>query len=68
LYEGRKGQIIWRAGNNSGGYWGPSIPSQNQTGPRRDPNAMNMDKGRGGDRTCYMCGKWGHMAKNYWER
>jgi len=56
-YEGRKGQIMWRAGNNSGGYRGPSIPSQNQTGPRRDPNAMNMDKERGGDRTCYVCGK-----------
>jgi len=24
------------------------------TGPRRDLNAMDVDKGRGGDRTCYM--------------
>ena len=39
-----------------------------QTGPRRDPNAMDVDRGRGGDRMCYMCGKWGHMAKNCWER
>ena len=37
-------------------------------GPRRDPNAMDIDGGRGGDRTCYVCGKWGHMAKNCWER
>ena len=37
-------------------------------GPRRDPNAMDIDRGRGGDRTCYVCGKWGHMAKNCWER
>jgi len=37
-------------------------------GPRRDPNAMDIDKGRGGDRTYYVCGKWGHMAKNCWER
>jgi len=29
---------------------------------------MDVDRGREGDRTCYMCGKWGHMAKNYWER
>jgi len=41
---------------------------ENQSGPQRDPNAMDMDKGRGGDRICYVCGKWGHMAKNYWER
>jgi len=68
LYGRRGGQIIWRAGNNSGGHWGLSVPSQSQTGPRRDPNVMDVDKGRGGDRTCYVCGKWGHMAKNCWER
>jgi len=28
-----------------------------QTGPRRDPNTMDVDRGRGGDRTCYVCGK-----------
>jgi len=37
-------------------------------GPRRDPNAMDVDKERGEDRTYYVCGKWGHMAKNCWER
>jgi len=37
-------------------------------GPRRDPNAIDVDKGRGGDRTCYHCGKFGHMAQNCWER
>ena len=37
-------------------------------GPRRDPNTMDVDKGRGGDRTCYACEKWSHMAKNCWER
>jgi len=40
----------------------------NQPGSRRDPNTMDVDRGREGDRTCYVCGKWGHMAKNYWER
>ena len=39
-----------------------------QMGPRRDPNTMDVDRGRGGDRTCYVCGKWGHMAKNCWKR
>jgi len=67
-YGGRGGQIMWRARNNSRGYQGPSMPSQNQMGPRRDPNAMDVDKGRGGDRTCYVCRKWGYMAKNCWER
>jgi len=56
-HGGRGGKIMWRARNNSGGYRGPSGPSQNQTGPRRDPNTIDMDKGRGRDRTCYMCGK-----------
>ena len=37
-------------------------------GPRRDPNTMDIDRGKKGDRTCYICGKWGHMAKNCWER
>ena len=32
-------------------------------GPRRDPNAMDVDRGRGRDRTCYMCGKWGHQEE-----
>ena len=39
-----------------------------QTGPRRDLSTMDVDRGRGGDRTCYVCGKWGHMAKNCWKR
>jgi len=33
-------------------------------GPRRDPNAMNMNKRREEDKTCYVYGKWGHMTKN----
>jgi len=68
-YGGREGQIIWRTG---GGYREGGGNTFNrgrtQVGPRRDPNAIDIDRGRGGDRTCYMCGKWGHMAKNCWER
>jgi len=39
-----------------------------QMGPRRDPNAMDVDRERGGDRMCYIYRKWDHMAKNCWER
>jgi len=27
----------------------------NQLGPRRNSNAMDVDRGRGEDRTCYVC-------------
>ena len=39
-----------------------------QMGSRRDPNAIDIDKERGGDRTCYVYGKWDHIAKNCWKR
>ena len=65
-YGGRGGQIMQRWGDsrggntfNRGGY---------QLGPRRDPNAMDVDRGTGGDRKCYHCGKFGHMARNCWDR
>jgi len=65
-YGGRGGQITWRT---EGGYRGRGgNMGEVQAGPRRDPNAMDVDRGRGGDRTCYVCRKWGHMAKNCWER
>jgi len=35
-----------------GGYRGGA-----QMGPRRDPNAMEVDRGKRGDRTCYVYGK-----------
>jgi len=40
----------------------------NQMGSQRDPNAMDVNRGRGEDRMCYYCGKFGHMAQNCWER
>ena len=48
-YGGRGGQITWRTG---GGYRGGGGNTTNkggaQGGPRRDPNAMDIDRGRGG--------------------
>ena len=69
-YGGRGGQITWRTGGGyrGGGEGNMSNRGGSQMGPRRDPNAMDIDRGRGGDRTCYVCGKWGHMAKNCWKR
>jgi len=72
-YRGRGGQITWRAGvpqtgGNKGGAGNTFNRGGYQTGPRRDPNAMDVNRGRGGDRTCYHCGKFGHMAQNCWER
>ena len=68
-YRGRGGQITWRMGGEYRGGGGNAFNRGGaQGGLRRDPNAMDVDRGRGGDRTCYVCGKWGHMAKNCWER
>jgi len=73
LYRGRGGQITWWArlphtrGNRGGG---GNLFSRggNQMGPQRDLNAMNINRGREGDRTCYHCGKFGYMAQNCWKR
>jgi len=72
-YGGKGEQITWRAGvlhmgGNRGG--GENVFSRggNQIGPQRDPNTMDVDRGRGGDRTCYHCRKFGHMAQNCWEK
>jgi len=70
-YGERGGQIMWRQGEMSRGYRGGGNTVNrggNQSGPRRDPNAMDVDRGKGGDRTCYYCGKFDHIARNCWER
>ena len=65
-YRGKGEQITWQAGvpHIGGNRGGGNTFSRggNQTGPWRDPNAMDVNRGRGGDRTCYHCGKFGHMA------
>ena len=57
-YGGRGGQITWRT---EGGYRGGEENMFNregtQVGPRRDPNAMDINRGRGEDRTYYVCRK-----------
>jgi len=55
-------------GYRGGGGGNTSNREEAQKGPRRDLNAMDVDRERGGDRTCHICRKWGHMAKNCWER
>jgi len=70
-YGERGGQIMHRWGETGGGYrGGGNIFNRegNQLGPRRDPNAMDVNRGKGGDRKCYQCEKLGHMARNCWER
>jgi len=69
-YGGRGGQITWRMGGGYRGEEGENMFNRERTqvSPRRDPNAMDIDRGRREDRTCYVCGKWGHIAKNCWER
>jgi len=66
-YRGREGQIMWRTGEGYRDRGGGNMTNREraQTGPRRDPNAMDINRGRGEDRMYYVCGKWGHMAKNY---
>jgi len=66
-YGGKGGQITWwigvlHMGGNRGGGGNVFSRGGNQVGPQRDPNAMDVDRGRGEDRTCYHCGKFGHMA------
>ena len=58
-YGGKGGQIMWRMGGEYRGRGGRSTLDREggQTGPRRDPNAMDIDRGGGEDKTCYMCGK-----------
>jgi len=65
-YGGRGGQIMQRWGDNRGG--NTYNRGGYQPGPRRDPNAMDVDRGTGGNRKCYHCGKFGHMARNCWDR
>jgi len=69
-YGGRGRQIMWRTGEGYKGGGGGNTSNRGgaQMGPRRDPNAMDVDREREGDRTCYVYRKWGHMAKNCWKR
>jgi len=72
-YEGRGEQITWRAGAQYTGVGNRERGNLfnrggNQLGLQRDPNAMEVDRGSEGDRRCYYCGGFGHMARNCWEK
>jgi len=69
LYGGKGGQITWRAGvpqtgENRGGGGNMFNREGYQMDSQRDPNAMDIDRGMGGDRKCYHCGRFDHMARN----
>jgi len=64
-YRGKGEQITWRAGVP---HTGGGNMEGNQLGLWRDPNAIDVNRGSEGDRRCYHCGKFGHMAQNCWER
>jgi len=68
-YGGREEQITWRMEGRYRGGGGGNMSNRGgaQTGPRRDPNTMDVDRGREEDRTYYIYEKWDHMAKNCWE-
>ena len=65
-YEGREDQIVWRVGDQN--FRRETQNNQGRQGLERDPNTIDVDRGRGGDRMCYVYRKWGHMAKNCWQR
>ena len=45
---------MWRT---RGQYKGGHQNRGGQPGLVRDPNTMDVDRGRGRDRTCFICGK-----------
>src|SRR5262249_23199517 len=50
---------------------GTFFPKPIQVQPKRDPNAMEVDRTQGPSRrpiTCFKCGKMGHMAKECWSK
>ena len=60
-YRRREGQIMQRLEDQyRGGYQNRG----GQPGPIRDPNTMEVNRGRGGNRMYFIYGKQGHMANN----
>ena len=54
-YRGRGGQIVWRVGDQN---FGGGVQSNwRGQGLERDPNIIDIDRGREGNRMCYVYGK-----------
>jgi len=56
LYGGRKGQITWRIekGYKEKEEGNTFNRERTQIGPRRDLNTIDIDRGKRGDRMCYV--------------
>ena len=65
-YKEKEGQIVQRAGNQN--FRGGTQNNWEEQELERDPNTMDIDRGRERNRTCFVCEKWNHMAKNCWQR
>ena len=57
------GAIHKNEGGVRGGFSGDLRKREGGQGVR-DPNAIEVDRGWGGDRRCFNCGMFGHMARH----
>jgi len=61
---------FWNNGNQGGfrggqrGGLGGDLRRREGGQGAQDPNAMEVDRGWGGDRRCFNCGMFGHMARH----
>ena len=65
-YRRKEKQIMQRA--ESQNFREGAQNNQRRQELERDSNTMDVDRGREGDRTCYIYRKWNPMAKNCWQR
>ena len=66
LYKERRRQIVQRIEDQN--FKEGAQNNQGEQELERDPNTMDINKGKEGDRTYYVYRKQSHMAKNCWQR